>query len=300
MNKIKITAIGEILYDVYPDQKRLGGAPFNFIYHVWKFLDSANFISSVGNDENGEEMMRYLNSIRFKTDNINIDKNHPTGTVYVTLDEDKSPRFIISSECSFDYLTLNESSKKIIENETDLLCFGTFTTRSEMSKRTIESVLKTEGIKYFCDLNLRHNFYTKEFIDKTLRACSVIKINREEFEIIKELFGLDSGDDSAAEKLMNGFRIDLIGLTLGAGGSILYNKNEKKFHPACSVTVEDTLGAGDAFSALMAVGFMCGWNIEKINEYASEFAGEICKIPGALPEDDSVYKKYVEIIHAGR
>jgi len=161
MPKPRVTSIGEILYDVYPDQKRLGGAPFNFIYHVWKIIGQAQFVSSVGNDENGKELLFHLSNIGFDVSKIVIDNNYPTGAVNVTIDENKVPRFKISSECSFDFLAISQEMKDDIEKNTDILYFGTFSQRGIIAKETIDSLLNFD-IKYFCDLNLRHNFFTKE------------------------------------------------------------------------------------------------------------------------------------------
>jgi len=108
----KITAIGEILFDIYPEKKLLGGAPFNFINHIWKITGNANFISCIGNDENGKEIVNYLNSTDFNTKYISFDEKHPTGTVHFKLREDKTPQFTMSSENSGDFLVLNESIDK--------------------------------------------------------------------------------------------------------------------------------------------------------------------------------------------
>lgn len=288
----QVTAIGEILYDVYPDKKRLGGAPFNFIYHIWKILGKANFISSVGNDENGKEMLTHLNSIGFNTKHIYIDNKYPTGTVQVKLKENKAPQFTISHECSYDYITLNDSTKRLIEKETDLLYFGTLSTRSDISRDTIQSLFRKPQLKYFCDLNLRHSFYTKELIEKTLLTTNVLKINADELNSLKQFFDLEQSNNGAIEQLIKEYDIDLIGLTLGENGAELYTKNETNYYKTEMVNVVDTLGAGDAYSAILCLGYLHGWAIEKINKLATRFAAEICTVDGALPEEDSFYVHY--------
>ena len=270
----------------------MGGAPFNFIYHVWKILGKAGFISSVGDDENGRELLQNLKSAGFNTNHIYTDKSHPTGTVTVTLGKDKIPVFKISPECSYDHLAINESSRNLIDNGTDLLYFGTLSTRGEVSRDTIISLFGKSHLKYFCDLNLRHNFYTKELIERTLRTCNVLKLNMDELSKLKKFFGLDGSDDLAAEQLIKNFGIDLIGLTLGSGGSILYNRVTKNFRKAEEIDIIDTLGAGDAYSAVLALGYLRGWEIGRINKIGSEFAGGICTVEGALPAEDSFYKKF--------
>lgn len=286
-----ITAIGEILYDIYPDEKRLGGAPFNFIYHVWKITDKANFVSSVGIDENGKEILSHLNSIGFNTNYISVDNEHPTGTVQVKILEDKTPRFTISPECSYDYFTLNEKTKDLINNETDLIYFGTLSQRSETSRKTIESVLN-KNKKYFCDLNLRHDFYTKELIKQSLSASNVLKLNSDELEKLKSLFGLSSSTQMAIHQLIFEFGIDILCVTLGSDGAILSTRNETSAYKMSNISPLDTLGAGDAYAAILCLGYLNEMPIDKINKLANEFASEICLVNGALPKDDSIYEKY--------
>jgi len=297
VSQYKITSIGEVLYDVYPDQKRLGGAPFNFIYHIWKILGRANFISSVGDDDNGKEMLSYLNSIGFNTNHIYRDKKYPTGIVKVILGNDKIPQFTISPECSYDYITLSNSTKQLLETETDLLYFGTLSTRSEISRRTIQSLFGKPHIKYFCDLNLRHNFYTKELIEQTLLTCNVLKINQDELDKLKQFFILDQTNKIAVEQLIKKFDIDLIGLTLGENGAELFTKRETNHYKTEIANVVDTLGAGDAFSAILCLGYLYKRSIMEINKLANEFAAQICTIDGAVPEDDSVYEEYKNIFN---
>ena len=292
MKNFRVTAIGEILYDVYPDGKRLGGAPFNFIYHIRKILGKANFVSSVGNDENGREMLSYLNSTGFNTKHIYIDKKYPTGAVQVKINEDRTPSFTICHEFSYDYITLNDMSSNLIENETDLLYFGTLLTRSEISRNTITSLFSKPHLKYFCDLNLRHNFYTKELIEKTLLTTTILKINQDELDKLKQFFNLQRSNDRAIEQLITKFNIALIGLTLGENGAGLYTITETNYYKPEIINVVDTLGAGDAFAAILCLGYLYKMPLAEINKLANEFAAGICLVNGALPGNDSIYNKY--------
>ncbi len=294
----KITAVGEILYDVYPDKKRLGGAPFNFIYHVWKLTGKANFISSVGNDENGREIFDYLSSIGFDTESITIDKKHATGTVKVALDENKIPCFVISPESSYDYIELNEKTKNVIEQETDLLYFGTLTTRNSVSRKTVLSLLQNKNLKFFCDLNLRHNFYSKELVETMLRATHIIKLNDAELYKLQQFFDLDQSRSAAIRQLINEYDIEIAALTLGEDGAEIYTAGETNKYKSKQTEVADTLGAGDAYAAVFCIGYLYNLPLKKINELANEFASEICRINGALPTDDSIYKTYRSIFSA--
>lgn len=290
--KPRITAVGEILWDVYPDKKRLGGAPFNFIYHVWKIIGNAKFISSIGNDENGIEILDLLNVKGFPIEHIKIDKHHPTGTVTVKLNEDKTPGFNISAECSYDYLMLDEDSKKLIETDTDILYFGTLSQRSETSRNTIQSLFG-KNIKYFCDLNLRHDFFSRDMIEKALTASNVIKVNEYELEKLKKLFGLNKESSRAMEQLIRSFNIDLICVTIGDKGALIYDGKEFNKYKADVKKIVDTVGAGDAFASILCIGYLKGMELGKINKLANEFASEICGIEGALPAIDTIYNKYI-------
>lgn len=290
-----ITAFGEILWDVYPDKKRLGGAPFNFIYHVWKILGYANFISSVGNDENGKEILSCLGTIGFNTKNFIVDEEHPTGTVQVVLDENKAPRFTPTYNCCYDFVKLADQMMKLLLQETDLIYFGTFSARSETTRETLFSMLNNPDKKYFCDLNLRHDFFTKDLIEQALHSVNVLKVNDTELSKLKELFNLPATYNEACSSLLNKFDIDLIGLTLGEKGAFLFSKNESDYYFSEPTQIVDTLGAGDAFAAILCLGYLKQIPLVQINQLANEFALEICKVNGALPNDNSLYQKHQEL-----
>lgn len=289
----RITAIGEILYDIYPDQKRLGGAPFNFIYHIWKLLGKANFISSVGDDENGKEILKRLSEIDFPTSHIAIDPTRPTGTVNVTLDKNKTPRFEMNGYNCFDYFVLDEKSSMLIEKETDILYFGTFGQRNETARSTIQSTFGKK-LKYFCDLNLRHEFFTKEMITESLRTSNVVKINSSELEQIKNYFNLTLENNTAVLEIIDRFGIDLISVTMGNEGAIISDGKQINYYKSKPVEVIDTLGAGDAYSAILCLGYLYKMDLGELNKVANEFALDVCMTSGALP-DNSVYEKYKPI-----
>lgn len=286
-----ITAFGEILWDVYPDKKRLGGAPFNFIYHIWKILGKANFISSVGSDENGKEILNFLNSIGFNTDYILIDSEHPTGTVLVELDENKSPRFTPTYNCCYDFIKPDEKQIKSALQAAELIYFGTFSARSEITKKTLLSLLEFPDKKYFCDLNLRHNFYTKDLVERALIAANVLKINETELEKLSELFDLSADRNETCNFLLAKYKIEIIGLTLGENGAYIYSDNESDYYKSPRSEIIDTLGAGDAFAAILCLGYLNNIPLKQLNLLANEFALEICKVSGALPQDN-FYEKY--------
>jgi len=293
MGKFRITSIGEILYDVYPEYKKLGGAPFNFIYHVWKLNGNASFISRVGDGKNGKEMLKQLKAMKFDCKYIGVDTIHPTGKVNIRLLEDKTPQFTISQESAWDYIELTDKIEKLVKQKTDILYFGTLSQRNFTTRNTIEHLLN-EKIKYFCDLNLRHHFFNENIIATSLQKSNVIKINEAELEIVMEsVYGRTYGTRDSVKKLIKDFDIDLLCVTMGENGAYLFSKTGSNKYKARVKNLVDTVGAGDAYAAILCLGYLNEWSIGKINHIASNFAADICTVDGAIPENDSIYKKYI-------
>lgn len=290
----KITAIGEILFDVYPETKNLGGAPLNFLYHVHKLISRGNIISRVGFDILGNKVLNYLKSRGIDTKYIQVDHLHPTGVTTVNLDNKKVPSFNIDEERAYDYIEMNDEIYRLINEDTDCLYFGSLAQRSETSKSTIHNLLGGK-IKYFCDLNIRQNFFSKNTITKSLTAADVLKLNLDELNLINNLLFNEKFDiDTCVKRVMENFDIELIAITKGAEGSTLFNNKEKDDYRITSSAVVDTLGAGDAFAAIFCMGYLRNWDLAKMNSLANEFANQICQIRGALPENDEVYEMIKE------
>jgi fructokinase len=286
-----VTAIGEILFDVYPTSKSLGGAPVNFLYHVFKLTGRGTIVSRVGHDVLGEKVRSFLAVNGIATNYIQNDHKHPTGITNVTLDEQKIPTFNIDTDRAYDFIEDTPQLQSLIENETDCLYFGSIAQRSKVSRNTIQSLL-SKNIKYFCDLNIRQNFYSEDIITRSIKAADVLKVNIDELELLNNLLvGNEFDVMQTSFVLMSKYNIDLMAITKGSGGATLI-KDEKTDHCKLEAKeVVDTLGAGDAFASILCVGYLYNWELPLINKTANEFAAEICKIKGALPEDDSLYEK---------
>jgi len=294
----KITAVGEILFDVYPETRNLGGAPLNFLYHIFKFTGKGKIISRVGNDVLGENARDFLKSNNIPTDYIQIDHLHPTGVTSVMLDANKVPSFHIDEDRAYDFIENNSEIEKLVEEETDCLYFGSLAQRNNVSRNIIQNLLGKK-IKYFCDLNLRQNFYSEEVISTSLKSADVLKINLDELELINRIvFKKEYSFEAATADLIKCFNIELLAVTKGADGSTLFYKNEIDECKNLSGEVEDTLGAGDAFASVLCIGYLRGWKLSRTNQLANEFAGEICKIKGALPESEAVYFKFKKIMNS--
>ncbi len=287
-----VTAIGEILFDVYPASKALGGAPLNFLFHIFKLTGQGTIVSRVGHDVLGEKVRSFLTKNGIQTNYIQDDHEHPTGITNVTLDEQKVPTFNIDTDRAYDFIENTDALQKLIKEKTDCLYFGSLAQRSDVSRSTIQSLLE-KNIKYFCDLNIRQNFYSKEIVARSIKTADVLKVNIDELELLNDLLiGNEFDIMHASFELMSKYNIDLMAVTKGAAGSILVMDKKADHYKLDTKGVVDTLGAGDAFASILCIGYLQSWELSSINKMANEFASEICKIRGALPEDDFLYEKY--------
>jgi fructokinase len=293
----QIISIGEILFDFFAGDKKLGGAPFNFIYHIINLTGYGIFISRIGEDKPGEDILKFLNSHKISPHYIQTDTEHPTGEAVAKLNNSKIPEWIIVPDSAYDFIELTEELTELISKNAVCIYFGTLAQRNNESRKSIQSLFK-QGLKYFCDLNIRQNYYTKEIIEESLRAANVVKLNLNELNLIENLFynhfAITSNLDDTAKLVIKTFNIELLCVTMGEQGAALFNHNESHHYRVMVKNEEiiDTIGAGDAYAAILCIGYLKNWNIKKINTLACEFASEIIRINGALPSDNSVYLKY--------
>lgn len=293
----EIIAVGEILFDCYPNYKVLGGAPFNFIYHIWRLSGKGKLISRIGDDELGNEILDRLNSENFNTDFIQIDKYRKTGRVYIKLNNEKVPEFIIEDNAAYDFISLIKKAKEYITNEAGLIYFGSLAQRNKVSRNTIRKLFNNNS-KYFFDINLRQNFYTKKILSNSLLNSDIVKVNEDELKIINNLL-LKTDYDliKISQQLIKEFNIEMLCVTLGEEGAVLITKQKINKHKHVVRNIKDTVGAGDAYSAVLCIGYLLQWDLNKINTIASEFAADICTINGAIPKDKTFYNKYIEVIN---
>lgn len=291
---MKIVSIGEILFDCFPDKEVIGGAPFNFFYHIKKLTDDAEFISRIGNDKKGELLVNFFYKNNISLNYVQIDDEHPTGIVNVKIDANGNPDFDIVPNCAYDFIEINNEINKLVQSETSLLYFGTLAQRNAISHKTIKSLLGND-IKYFCDINLRSPYFTKKILSESLNNLNVLKLNEHELKILSELFLSGySNLHSSAKAIRERFELEILSVTLGERGSLLmdkFNFNENKYSTS---SIADTVGAGDAYAAILCLGYLNKLPIERINFLANKFAAFICGIKGAIPPNDEIYKEFKE------
>ena len=288
-----ILVIVEILFDLFPKFKRIGGAPFNFAYHLKNFGFPVRFISRVGRDANGKEILDRIQAAGFNPSDVQLDDTHSTGTVDVQLDEDGIPEFHITPDVAFDYIEFIPELYKEIFLDAELVYFGTLAQRNPSGLKEIQRFLgrKQPATLAFCDLNLRRDSYADSVINASLQAADILKISTDELGELKQIAEGERDNSAFIGQLMATYALNMVALTQGAAGSDLYTQ-EGLFH-ASSEPVElmvDTVGAGDAYAAMLAVGILKNWPHPKTLAMAAAFAARICTIEGAIPESAGFYE----------
>lgn len=278
-----IVGLGEILWDVLPTGKVLGGAPANFAYQASQFGLEGYAVSAIGNDPLGDEIIENLNS---KSLNHIVEQvDFPTGTVQVTLDSNGIPQYEICENVAWDNIPLTPKIEELAR-KTSTVCFGSLAQRSEVSRQTIHrflELLPADALKVF-DINLRQHFYTKEIIDTSLKYSNVLKINDDEVVIVAKLFGWEGLEEmEVCKKLRQLYDLKLVILTKGTKGSAVITAKDAFFRPTPIVEVADTVGAGDAFSAGFVASLLKGKSIEEAHRIAVEVSAYVCTQHGAMP-----------------
>ena len=272
-SKLNILLFGEVLYDVFPDGARLGGAPLNLAVHLHRLGANAKLISAVGEDEFGDRALREIT--RQALDSSLIARvPHPTGSVRVTLNEAKIPAYWFLPDCAYDFIPLPESKPSAY----DLFCFGTLAQRGEVSHETLKKLLAELSCTIFCDVNLRQNFYSKKTLEESLHVSHLAKLNDEELEIISNLFGIAPHPGAVAER----FKLETVILTLGPKGCEIWSNGKITTSPACPAQVVSTVGAGDAFSAGFLFHFLSGDGIEEAAAAGNRLAAKVASQSGAF------------------
>ena len=283
MDKI-IVGLGEILWDVFPERKILGGAPANFAYHVSQFGFNGYALSAIGNDLLGKEVLR---SLEEKNLNYLIETtDYPTGTVQVTLSDKGVPEYEICENVAWDNIPFTNRTENLAKN-TSAVCFGSLAQRSTKSRETIRKFLKTvpPGCLKIFDINLRQQFYTKSVVEESLQLANVLKINDDEIKIIGELFDWESfNEQEIGRKLLTQYDFEIVILTKGTEGSFVFEPEGVSYCPTLQVPVADTVGAGDSFTAAFVAAYLHGKPIAEAHQLAVEVSAYVCRQHGVMPK----------------
>lgn len=291
MNSI-IVGMGEALWDVLPEGKKIGGAPANFAYHVSQFGFDSRVVSAVGNDDLGDEILKVFKEKQLKHQLQTV--NYPTGTVQVTLDDNGIPCYDIKEGVAWDNIPFTDDLKRLALS-TRAVCFGSLAQRNEVSRTSINRFLDTmpdgEGQLKIFDINLRQGFFTKDIIRDSCQRCNVLKINDEELVAISRLFGYPGIDlQDKCWILLAKYNLKMLILTCGTNGSYVFTPGVVSFQETPKVPVADTVGAGDSFTATFTAALLKGKSVPEAHKLAVEVSAYVCTQSGAMPELPQVLK----------
>ena len=277
-----IVGLGEILWDVFPERKILGGAPANFAYHISQFGFNGYAVSAIGKDLLGKEI---LDSLEQKGLNHLIEStNFPTGEVKVSVDNWGVPQYKICEGVAWDNIPFTPTLANLAK-ETQVVCFGSLAQRNEVSRATIHAFLDAmpkDSLKIF-DINLRLHYYTKEVIEFSLEKAHILKINDEEVVKIAQLFGWEGTEKEICKQLLSKYQLDILILTKGTEGSWVLTPKEESFLPTPKITIADTVGAGDSFTAAFIASHLHGRCLVASHQLAVEVSAYVCQQHGAMP-----------------
>ncbi len=288
MKKFTTLGLGELLWDIFPESRQLGGAPANFAYMTSLLGDEGIVASRVGSDDLGEEAKHRLERLGLSTSYIQLDPTYLTGIVQVEVDAKGQPTFQIAEPAAWDAFEWTSAWQSLAQ-KADAVCFGSLAQRSPQSRQTIYSFLKTirpETTRVF-DVNLRQAFYSAQILADSAKQADIIKLNHDELPTVVQLLGFPFHDeDSAAQWLLNTFHIKLVCITRGAGGSLLVSEYAKHEHPGIQVQVADTVGSGDAFTAALVYHYLRRASLAGMNEAANQMGSWVARQTGATPARD--------------
>ena len=289
-----IIAIGEILFDIFPRYRRIGGAPFNFAYHVKNLGMEVCFITRIGDDAGGAEIFSILEHRGFDTRWVQVDKAHETGRVIVTPDDSGGHEFEILPDAAYDHIELPEDPGQLPGSPVRMVYFGTLAQRTAPGFNTIQSFLSKIGARTrrFYDMNLRAGNFTGKIIRKTLEKTDVLKLNTDELDYLASLFQVPRKGPDMARWLIGQFNHELVSITAGADGSYIVSDGSQFRSAVVEAEIVDTVGAGDAYAAVLAVGNLKGLPLETVVSVASEFSAAVCTIKGAIPDDPGFYEPF--------
>ncbi|MEY2882053.1 MAG: hypothetical protein RLZZ15_4433 [Verrucomicrobiota bacterium] len=280
----RVIGLGEILWDLLPEGRQLGGAPANFAYHARALGADAGIVSRVRRDALGRAILRRLIKSGLSIELVQFDPAAPTGTVTVALNPAGTPAYTIHENVAWDRLRATPRNRHALA-QADAVAFGTLAQRTPAARAAIRELLgytPPAALRIF-DLNLRQKYFSREIVEESLGLANVLKLNDAELPVVAEMFALTGGERAVVAALAARFRLRLVALTRGARGSLLFDGTRWSEATPRPITVVDTVGAGDAFTAALAVGLLRGMKLGALHRAANAVARHVCGCAGATP-----------------
>lgn len=288
MKRFTTVGLGELLWDILPAGRQLGGAPANFAYMSSLLGDEGIVASRVGTDELGKQALHHLEELGLSTKEVQLDDTHRTGAVNVKIDDKGQPTFEFASPVAWDFFEWTPSWEALARRA-DAVCFGSLAQRSPQSRQVIHAFLESvrpDTTRVF-DVNLRQAYYSAQILADSAKKADIIKLNHDELPAVVELLGYPFQDEEpAAEWLLNMLGVKLVCVTRGARGSLLLTEHEKHEFPGIRVVVADTVGAGDAFTAALVYHYLRHTPLAQMNEAANRLGAWVASQVGAMPVRD--------------
>jgi fructokinase len=280
---LKAVAYGEVLWDVFDNEKKIGGAPLNVALRMKTIGCEVAMISCVGNDDDGKAIMNQVKNLGLETSTIVVSEDFPTGLVNVTLNERGSATYEISYPSAWDKIVLNDLAKKTVE-EADVLIYGSLVCRDKVSRTALEELLETKVYKVF-DVNLRKPHYSYEILNQLMQSANFIKFNDE--ELIEVATAMNSPFDSLEENMnfiIEKTKAAAICVTRGKHGALLFWKGKIYENEGYQIKVADTVGAGDSFLAALITSLLNNKKPQEAIDFACAVGALVAEAPGANPK----------------
>ena len=279
----KIVGFGEALWDIFPEGRKIGGAPANFAYHVAQWGLDSYAVSAIGKDKLGDDIISTFNEngLKYRLERVDF----PTGVVNVTLDENKVPSYDIKEGVAWDNIPMT-SDLEALAKDCRAICFGSLAQRSVVSRATVNTfidLMPEDSLKIF-DINLRQHYYTEEIICNSMYKADILKINDEEIYMVSEMLSItEKSEKDICKILLEKFGLKMVILTCGDRGSYVLTDEEDPWLDTPKVDVVSTVGAGDSFTGTFIASILLGKTIRQAHDAAVKVSAYVCTCQGAMP-----------------
>lgn len=292
---LTVIGLGEVLWDEFPGSRRPGGAPANVAFQANQLGCRGMIVSRVGTDPPGDELCRELSARGLDLAGIQKDPDHPTGRVTVDVTDSGHPDYVIHENVAWDYLAADAATRSLVSTA-GAICCGTLAQRSTTSRDSIHALLDAASPECLVvyDVNLRQQWYAREWIEATVRRADVVKLNHEEVRTIADLLGMDPEPRRFAAELRSNFDVELVCVTRAEHGCVLLTDTDVAEVPGKPVDVVDAVGAGDAFTAALIVARLESWPLHAAAEFANSVGGLVAARSGAMPDLADEYARLRE------
>ncbi|QDT40400.1 2-dehydro-3-deoxygluconokinase [Gimesia alba] len=280
-----VIGLGELLWDCFGDERRPGGAPANVAFQANQLGCQGTVVTRVGDDALGTELLEFLKQQQLSTEYVQIDETHPTGTVTVEFSDANDPQYTIHEQVAWDHLEFNDQLAALMK-QAQAVCFGTLAQREADSRESIHQCLAatSSACLVVYDINLRQKYYDRDWIERSLTAAKIVKLNQDEVQVLSELLAISAEDLQAfALHLQQAYGVDAICITRGAEGCLIFADDRQYDIPGTPVEVADAVGAGDAFTAALISRRLLGWGWEQAVLFANRVGGLVASQAGAMP-----------------